>query len=88
MQMTGSVTRVEAVKVDISPRNMIDAMEKQWLCDIKQGGNYINRKGEWEDWIDTGHGSGITKIIREATDDEIVISQAFQTLRRVEFSTK
>ncbi|MND58564.1 hypothetical protein D3C80_497260 [compost metagenome] len=88
MQMTGSVTRVETVKVDISPRDMIDAMEKRWLSDIKQSGNYINRKGEWEDWTDTGHGSGITEIIREATDDEKAISQAFRTLRRVEFSTK
>lgn len=88
MQMTGSVTRVETVKVDISPRDMIDAMEKRWLSDIKQSGNYINQKGEWEDWTDTGHGSGITEIIREATDDEKSISQAFRTLRRVEFSTK
>lgn len=88
MQMTGSVTRVEKVKVDISPIDMIDAMEKRWLSNIKQSGNYINRNGEWEDWLDTGHGSGITKIIRGATESEIAISKAFQTLRRVEFSTK
>ena len=86
MEMKGSVTRVETVKVDISPRDMLEAMQKKWLQDIKQGGNYINSKGHWEDWTDTGHGSGITETYREATDEEKAIVAAFRTLRGIEFS--
>ena len=86
MRMQGSVTKVETVDVDISPSAMVDALDKQWHCDIKMFGHYINLDGFWEDWTDTGHGSGITKVLREATEEEKTISKAFRTLRQIKFS--
>lgn len=86
MKVDGSVTTIERVTVDITAASMIDAMQKQWLIDIGQVGNYINQNGEWEEWTDTGHGSGITEIVRAATESEIDIIHAFKTLRHTKFS--
>ncbi|UOL48730.1 hypothetical protein [Pseudomonas phage Astolliot] len=86
MKIDGLVTKVETVRVDIAASDMIETLNKQWLVDIGQAGNYISSEGKWEDWIDTGHGSGITKVLRDATDEEKSIYAAFRTIRGIKFS--
>lgn len=84
MQMKGSVTEVKTVYVDIAPNDMIEALKARWKQNTTDRGEYINSDGQWETWHDI-HGSGITEIHRQATDEEVRVWEAFKILSSLDF---
>lgn len=78
-----TVSEVKKVEIDSSVlisiiSNVLHSeMEDIRLQNIKneeynfREAEYINDKGVWESWFDTGHGSGCTTTYRHASDREL-----------------
>ena len=77
------IRSVRTERVDVDPAKITDVLFHKWrsgLVDLDRGAEYINKEGVWESWEDTGHGSGLTKKYRAATEEEIVMSKAFDSI--------
>lgn len=69
---------VEDVNVEIVPHEFLNKLFKSCMSKIYKGeGEYINKDGVWEDWYDTGHGSGMTTKHETATQEQIELNAAF-----------
>lgn len=68
MKIEGRETTTRSVQVDVYLPNVIKKLEEMYQRQQKvPRGAYINAQtGNWEDWTDTGHGSGLTDVIRPA----------------------
>lgn len=89
MYVIGKHTTVSSVKVEIDPLDVIKQLYGKWLASIGQlPDRYINKDGVWEDWTDTGHGSGLTSFYGQATPEEVVQNAAFATMRLIAISQR
>ncbi|MEG0870607.1 MAG: hypothetical protein RSG77_26730 [Hafnia sp.] len=80
MQVEAVVTRREKTTVTVNPKDIIEKYKVRWLAELKMVGCYINTEGTWEEWENTGHGSGLYTTHRKATEEEIKIADAFKTV--------
>lgn len=82
MKVKGVERISKSVEIDIDICDVIDqlnhALKRKYGVDTDW---YINNKGQWEDWYDTGHGSGLTTKHRDATVEEVEIFAALKIVR-------
>jgi len=79
MRVKGIERISKNVEIDVDPCDVIDQLSV--ALKQKYGINpdwYINSEGFWEDWYDTGHGSGLTSTHRRATVQEVEIFAALK----------
>lgn len=80
MKVKGIHTETYEVDVLVNPREILQKLYKEWVtASVGKNWWYINREGYWEEWEDT-HGSGITEVHREATEQEKETNKAFEVL--------
>jgi hypothetical protein len=81
--MLVEATHVERKKVtvDVDAVAVIDKLQRFWQNSIGHCGRYINRDNQWEDWTDTGHGSGLTERFGPATAEQIAMVASFANMR-------
>lgn len=82
MQVKGVERKETVVTVEINPKEVVDKIKQKWLEKLKLPDHYINSDGHWEHWIDT-HGSGITTVGREATDEEKEIYASLKVVHKL-----
>ena len=82
MKVSGKITTVKNETVEIDPSEVTKQLKLDWMKRIGiYGFCYLNKSNQmWEDWENTGHGSGITTEYRKATEDEIQIWDMFEQL--------
>lgn len=68
----------QVVHVEVNPADVISQISREWRA--KMPGEYINNRGFWESWEDTGHGSGLTTTHRKATDEEKKLATSLMTV--------
>jgi hypothetical protein len=71
------------VDVDVSSRDVLTKLFDKWKVEcVKQSGEDVFvRCDQWVSYDDCrGQGSGLTEVIREATEEEIGIYKAFRIL--------
>lgn len=83
MIVQGVVTKRETVSIDVNPRDVLKKLKCEWLNSISHSGHYINSDEVWEDWTDTGHGSGLYERFGKATQEQINTLNAFALVDRV-----
>jgi len=84
MQVKGTRVTREAVEIEVSPSDILDVLGKQLKQKWRVGHDwYINDKEHWEEWVDTGHGSGLTTVNRPATSEEMRAMRALKELRQI-----
>lgn len=84
MQVSAERVKKETIKVNVNPVDVIEKLRLQWHLNIGVGSSdYINSNGFWEDWTDTGHGSGLTRVGRQATPEEKQMIASFQSMREL-----
>jgi hypothetical protein len=72
----------KTVQVEINPCDVLDQLSQEIKNKYGVGSDwYINDKGQWEDWYDTGHGSGLTTKHRDASVFEVEIFSALKLIR-------
>lgn len=82
MKVKGVERVSKAVEVDIDPCDILDQLSDALKRKYDVGRDwYIAYSGKWEDWYDTGHGSGLTTEHREATVEEVEIFSALKIIR-------
>ena len=77
MNVTGQYVERKSVQIHVDPFEVIRKLRAFWLTSIGQPGHYINSDGIWEDWTDTGHGSGLYDRFGQATPEQITILKSF-----------
>ena len=84
MKVEGIKTTHENVTLNVRMQDILDGIEKELKKTFKVGATwYINRERVWEDWYDTGHGSGLTTEHRSATVQEIEAMNALTILENM-----
>ena len=82
MKIKGTKRTIDHIDVEVAPFDALKAIEHVLKEKYRVGQDwYINRNGQWEEWTDTGHGSGLTDIHRYATDEELEVAKALSTLK-------
>lgn len=83
MKVRGTQIIRQNVDVEVSTREIFSTLKHLLLQKWNAPGEYINKGGKWEEWTDTGHGSGLTDIHRDATQEEKDGMKAIDTLREL-----
>lgn len=75
--------------VTFTEKELIWGLYKSWLASKKCNDGrdpftpeYVNNRGQYEYWVDTGHGSGIT-YTQDMPESDVPEYQAFQTLLKL-----
>lgn len=77
MLVKGTRKVTEAVEVNV--QEVLDKLYYSCMRSVYKGkGEYINSKGVWESWDDTGHGSGITTTYEPATQEQLDLDRALR----------
>jgi hypothetical protein len=77
-RITGDVTKVERVTVDVTLLQLMDIVADVRARILGFKGNEFVRDGSLYECIETYHGSDITNFIRAATESEIECWNSFE----------